>query len=85
MSYSQLLEWSKNPCSRKASLSRKPIRRNLRLLKKPKDKWNSKDITDAKRTISFIARHKNQPSGNPIKDCGISKRTIALRNWAYNP
>ena len=44
MTYTELLRWSKNRCSYKASLNRKPINRNLRLLKKPKIQWNSKDI-----------------------------------------
>lgn len=85
MTYGELLDWSKRPCSRKASLSRKPIQRNLRLLRKPKSKWTKQDIKNAKKTISFIARHKNQPSGKPVRGCNISKRTIALKNWAYNP
>lgn len=86
MSYSTLKRWSDNPCSRKASLSREPIRRNLRLLKKNKDGWTKADVRVAKKTISFIARHKSQPSGKPVsKDCPYSRRTIALRNWAYDP
>jgi len=85
MSYSELKTWSQNPCSKKASLSREPITRNLRLLKKRKSQWTRRDAEDAKRTISFIARHKNQPSGPEVPGCGISRRTIALMNWAYNP
>lgn len=85
MTYSELKEWSNSPCSKKASLSRTPINRNLRLLKKNKSEWSEKDLKDAKRTISFIARHKNQPAGKEVKDCGISKRTIALKNWGFDP
>lgn len=85
MSYSQLKRWSRKHCSKKASLSREPIRRNLRLLKKPKNQWTQRDVKGAKKTISFIARHKNQRKGKPRgKNCP-SGRTIALRNWAYSP
>lgn len=84
MSYSELKNWSENPCSKKASLNRSPIKRNLYLLSIPKSEWGRKEITWAKKTISFIARHKGQPEGKNIsKDCPYSKRFIALANWAY--
>lgn len=84
MSYSELLKWSKTPCSHKASLDRKPIERNLRLLKKKK--WNKFDEAEAKKTISFIARMKKVKSGkNVSKDCPYSRRDISLLNWAYDP
>lgn len=85
MSYSELLAWSKNPCSKLASLSRGPIKRNLHLLKLNKSQWHNKEIKYAIKTLSFLARHKGQPSGKPVKNCNLSKRTIALMNWAYNP
>lgn len=85
MSYNELLEWSKNPCSKKASIGRAAINRNLRLKSKNKNEWTLKDIKDAKKAISFLARHKGQPSGKLITDCNLSKRSIALMNWAYNP
>ena len=85
MSASELEAWSKNDCSRKASVDPAAvIARNLRLLKKNKDEWDSRDIKDAKRTISFIARMSKMPKGEPVGDCP-SKRDISLRNWAYNP
>ena len=58
MTATELLIWSKNPASKLASLDRSPIRRNLRLLRKPKYKWLSYDIDDANKTISFISRMK---------------------------
>lgn len=85
MTYNELLKWSKNPCSKKASLSRDPIKRNLRLLKKNKSEWTKKDVEDAKRTINFINRMRGSEAGDEIKGCGVSKKTISLKNWAYNP
>jgi len=85
MTLFELLNWSKNPCSKKASLDRRPLNRNLKLLRKPKDRWTMTDIQEAKKAISFLRRHKRQPSGDIVKGCGVSKRTIALKNWAYDP
>lgn len=85
MSCSQLKSWGKNPCSRKASLSRGPIQRNLRLLCKRKDEWTSKDVKDAKRTIAFNKRMKGVEKGEPATKGCPSKRDISLRNWAWKP
>ena len=84
MSYSELFKWSKTNCSKQASLDRTPITRNLRLLRKPFNKWNLQDEIDANKTISFIARMRKVPSGQKV--CNkYSKRDIALKNWAYDP
>ena len=86
MNYSQMKKWAENPLSRKASLTRGPVKRNLRLLSKKKFEWNKKDIRDAKKTISFNARMKKVKKGKPVsKDTKLSKWDISLRNWAYNP
>ena len=86
MSYSELLTWSKNPCSRKASIGRAAINRNLKLKSKPKTKWNSYDVKEAKKAISFLRRHTGQKEGKAVsKDCPYSKRFIALKNWAFDP
>ena len=86
MTFNQLKKWSDDPCSRKASLSRGPLRRNIRLKSKEKEKWNRGDVRDAKRTLRFLSRHKKQSRGNEIsEDCPFSKRTVALRNWGYDP
>jgi hypothetical protein len=53
MSYNELLNWSKNPCSYKASLDRRPIKRNLMLLKTPKSKWTDNHVKEALKQISF--------------------------------
>lgn len=86
MSYPELSRWSLSPCSRKASLDRKPINRNLRLLSKPLSSWTSYDASEANKTISFIARMKKVKDGrNVSKDCPYSKKFISLKNWAYDP
>jgi len=84
MSYNDFLIWSKTDCSKKASVDRKPIRRNLRLLSKPFNKWTLKDEIDANKTISFIARMRKVPKGRKVCD-KYSKRDIALKNWAFDP
>lgn len=86
MSASELERWSKNPCSRRASLNPTAvINRNLRLLRKKKSEWTAKDVRDANRTISFVSRMKGMPKGEPVVQGCPSKRDISLRNWAYNP
>ena len=85
MSYSELKAWSETDCSKKASLDRGPINRNLNLLSKKKADWGANEVKSANRTISFVSRMKNMEQGEPVsKDCP-SKRDISLKNWAYNP
>ena len=84
MTYTELMIWSKNRCSKKASLNREPIKRNLKLLKKNKSKWNLRDVQEAKKTISFISRMKKVKSGEFVCK-NLSKRDISLLNWGFNP
>ena len=72
MSYSELFKWNNNPCSKKASLSNKPIKRNLKLLSKAKNNWTDKDYADALRTISFIKRMRKVKRGKAVKGCSYS-------------
>jgi len=89
MGASELENWSKSPYSRLASLSRTPLTRNLILKEKPKAKWTTRDVKNANRTIAFVSRMKNAEQGKNLiidgKDIGMSKKDIALKNWAYNP
>lgn len=86
MSYKELKAWNENPCSKKASLSTGPIKRNLKLLSTKKESWTKKHVTWANKTIAFNSRMKKMPKGKPVsKDCNISKRDISLKNWAYDP
>lgn len=85
MSYSELKRWSENKCSRKASLGRDAINRNLKLLSKKKADWTSNDATEARKAIAYIARAIKQPQGkNVSEECPYSKNYIALKNWAYD-
>lgn len=84
MTLFELKAWRDNPCSKKASSNRTPINRNISLLTKKKDKWTLREVNMAKKTISFLKRMKKIKSGKIICD-GLSKRDIALKNWAYNP
>jgi hypothetical protein len=85
MSYSELKSWSETDCSKKASLDRGPINRNLNLLSKKKSDWGASEVKSANRTISFISRMKGAEQGKPVSDKCPSKRDISLKNWGYNP
>lgn len=85
MSYSELKAWSETDCSKKASLDRSPINRNLNLLSKKKSEWGAAEVKSANRTISFVSRMKGAEQGEPVSDKCPSKRDISLKNWAYNP
>jgi len=85
MSYSELKRWSENECSKKASLGRDAINRNLKLLSTKKADWTSNDATEARKAIAYIARAIKQKQGkNVSKECPYSKNYIALKNWAYD-
>ena len=90
MTASELDEWADHPCAPKASVDPEAVlERNKRLLETDKAEWDTDDIADAKRTVSFIERMSDSankpdeprdgPSGCP------SKWAISLLNWAYNP
>ena len=90
MTADELRRWSSNPCSRQASEDPTAvIRRNLRLLETPKDEWDTDDIADAKRTISFIERmsaddNKPESPRDGAHSCPADW-AISLLNWAHNP
>lgn len=89
MTYDELNEWAKSECSRLASLDRSPIERNLELLSTPKSEWTEKHFEWAGKTIAFVNRMRENSAGDSLVDsegneCG-SKRTISLKNWAYDP
>ena len=83
MGYNEFKIWSNNPLSRKASLNRKPINRLLKLLKKNKDDWTMRDVTQANKVMSYLARAKKIKSNNFITN-KLTRNDIALRNWAYD-
>ena len=89
MTYSELKSWSETECSTLASLDRSPIDRNLELLSTNKDEWTNKHFEWAGKTIAFINRMKENTAGDLLTDSNgndcRSKRTISLKNWAYDP
>ena len=85
MTYSELQRWSETDCSRKASVNRAPINRNLELLNINKPDWTPKHFRWAGQTIAFVNRMKDGEQGEVIEECGISKRDISLKNWAFDP
>jgi len=85
MSFKEFLSWSRNPCSKKASVNREPIKRNLVLLGTPRKGWTEWHANQAEKMLSFEARHSKQPAGAEVPGCGVSKRTIARKNWAVDP
>lgn len=88
MSAEELRMWSRNPCSRQASLDPEAVlKRNLRLLEKEKEDWTEEDVKDAERTISFISRMRGMKPEKPrMGPHGCpSEWAISLLNWAFNP
>lgn len=87
MSAAELRAWKRSPISKMASIDPAAvIDRNLRLLETPVEKWNTRDYSDARRTISFNSRMKEAEQGEDVrKEIPFSKRDISLLNWAYRP
>jgi hypothetical protein len=85
MSFSELERWSETECSKKASLTRSPITRNLELLNTKKKDWTNKHFNWAGKTIAFVNRMKNGEQGEIVEGCNLSKRDISLKNWAFDP
>lgn len=84
MSYSELKTWSKTNLSKKASLSREPIKRNLRLLFRKNKKWSNYDCVDALKTINYIKRASKIRRSKKILGDDYTKNEIALKNWGYD-
>lgn len=84
MSLGDLKKWKQDPAHKEASLSEEPINRNIVLLSKGVDEWTEKDAKNALRTIGFNKRMRAVKAGKPVID-GLSKRTISLKNWAWDP
>lgn len=88
MGAAELRKWADTEWSPKASKSRAPIERNLRLLETPREKWTLAHAASAMRTVAFVSRMKNAEQGEPVKVNGRegpSKRDISLKNWAFDP
>lgn len=89
MTFRELQKWSNDWRSGLASMSRAPIWRNLRLLARKASDWTAQDARDALRTIRFIKRMRKVRQGPYVVETRdrkhkLSKRDIALRNWAFD-
>lgn len=84
MSCSELKRWKKNPLSKKASIGREAINRNIRLQCKNKGEWGKKELKDAKKAYSYLNRAKEIEGDNYVTE-KLTKNDIALKNWAYDP
>lgn len=86
MTLDEMEKWSASPCSRLASLNRKPVERVIKLLSTPKNLWGLDEYEEAGKVVAFVQRMKENSAGAPASDeCRMSKRTISLLNWGYNP
>lgn len=83
MTCSEFKRWSKTPCSLKASLNRKPIKLNKKLLCSNTSTWSKKDLRGAKKAISYLKRAKQIKSNNNVEGCEMTKNAIALKNWGF--
>jgi len=89
MSLQELRIWNRNPASKKASLSRTPINRVIRLKSKLLNNWTLRDVRDANKVISYISRAKKIKTYRPrkarlVKGTKLTKNEIALRNWGFD-
>lgn len=89
MTFRELQRWANDWRSGLASMSRAPIWRNLRLLARKADDWTAQDARDALRTMRFIRRMRKVRQGPHVVETRdrkhkLSKRDIALRNWAFD-
>lgn len=85
MGKSELENWENNPKSELASLDKKPIQRNKKLLGKKKEEWTENDITEANKVISYISRAKAMGKGKVTKKTKpYGRNQIAMMNWAFD-
>lgn len=78
--------WADDPCSREASVDRRPIRRLRRLLGTPMSEWSDSDYEQASKVIAFISRMREVEGGKAVsEECPLSPRDISLLNWGYDP
>ena len=82
MSAGELRRWSKNPCSKKASLSRAPLKRNMRLFER--SNWTQKDFENAMRTISYQKRASGIKRSDKTGPCGYTRNERARKNWGFD-
>lgn len=95
MSQKALDGWAENPHRLEASLNRNESKgiqsgydsfhRIKRRKEKPFEEWSNQDFENAKQEIGFNKRMLGGKPGDPVKDTGMSKWEISLRNWGHDP
>jgi hypothetical protein len=88
MTVSDMEDWAEHACSDLASLNPREVRqRVVRLLETDVDDWGASEYEAAGRVISFVSRMTGVEAGEPVGSdgCDLSKRTISLMNWGYQP
>jgi len=84
MTCKEMKSWAEDPCSRKASIGRAAVKRNIKLTCTSSKDWNQSIDNEAKKAYSYLRRAKKIKSSKQVKGCGLTKNEIALKNWAYD-
>lgn len=83
MGCSEMKRWRDNPLSRRASVGRLAVNRNVRL--QCGELSSPRDLVDLKKATSYLSRAKSIPrSKTEVGDSGYTKNEIALKNWAFD-
>lgn len=98
MSEKELLAWAENDDRFLASLNRAKaeeegdiqsgydsFHRIKRRKIKPMKDWSAQDFDNASQENGFNSRMLGGKPGEPVKDTGMSKWEISLRNWGHDP
>jgi hypothetical protein len=98
MSEKQLLDWAEDDDRFLASLNRAraeeegdiqsgydSFHRIKRRKIKPMKDWSAQDFDNASQENGFNSRMLGGEPGQPVKDTGMSKWEISLKNWGHDP
>jgi len=85
MTCKEMKDWSDQPCSKKASIGRAAVKRNIKLSCTPLKNWDKELLQEAKKAYSYLKRAKKIKGNNKVKGCNLTKNQIALKNWAFDP
>jgi len=98
MSEKQLLDWAEDDDRFLASLNRAraeeegdiqsgydSFHRIKRRKIKPMKDWSAQDFDNASQENGFNSRMLGGKPGQPVKDTGMSKWEISLKNWGHDP
>lgn len=92
MTLGEARAWKETEASKKASLSREPIRDGIKLLEQKKEgDWRDVDdgfneFEEAEQLNNFVNRMSGMEDGEDVNErIGMSKRDISLANWLRVP